>query len=84
LYEGVSGLEFRVSGCFNSINQIELKQPETRNSKPETDIISKIRSLTLVGILDFFKRKEENRSFKKNLRNVLGFTPGRIALIKLR
>jgi ribonuclease-3 len=35
-----------------------------------------------VGILDRFIGKEENLSFKKNLRNVLGFTPGKTALYK--
>jgi len=35
-----------------------------------------------VGILDRFIGKEENLSFKKNLRNVLGFTPGKLALYK--
>jgi ribonuclease-3 len=35
-----------------------------------------------VGILDRFLGKEENLSFKKNLRNVLGFTPGKLALYK--
>jgi ribonuclease III len=38
--------------------------------------------LTLVGILDRFIDKEENISFKKNLRNVLGFTPGKLALYR--
>jgi ribonuclease-3 len=38
--------------------------------------------LTIVGILDRFIGKEENLSFKKNLRNVLGFTPGKLALYK--
>jgi len=38
--------------------------------------------LTIVGILDRFLGKEENLSFKKNLRNVLGFTPGKLALYK--
>jgi ribonuclease III len=38
--------------------------------------------LTIVGILDLFTRKEDNLSFKKNLRNVLGFTPGKVALYK--
>jgi ribonuclease-3 len=38
--------------------------------------------LTLVGILDRFIDKEENVSFKKNLRNVLGFTPGKLALYR--
>ena len=35
-----------------------------------------------MGILDRFLGKEENLSFKKNLRNVLGFTPGKLALYK--
>jgi len=35
-----------------------------------------------VGILDRFIGKEDNVSFKKNLRNVLGFTPGKLALYK--
>jgi ribonuclease-3 len=35
-----------------------------------------------VGILDRFIGKEENLSFKKNLRNVLGFAPGKLALYK--
>nr|WP_205509394.1 ribonuclease III domain-containing protein [Longitalea arenae] len=38
--------------------------------------------MTIVGILDRFLGKEENLSFKKNLRNVLGFTPGKLALYK--
>ena len=38
--------------------------------------------MTIVGILDRFIGKEENLSFKKNLRNVLGFTPGKTALYK--
>ena len=38
--------------------------------------------MTLVGILDRFIDKEENVSFKKNLRNVLGFTPGKLALYR--
>jgi len=38
--------------------------------------------LTIVGILDRFIGKEDNVSFKKNLRNVLGFTPGKLALYK--
>lgn len=38
--------------------------------------------MTIVGILDRFIGKEENLSFKKNLRNVLGFTPGKLALYK--
>lgn len=38
--------------------------------------------MTLVGILDRFIGKEENLSFKKNLRNVLGFTPGKTGLYK--
>ena len=33
-------------------------------------------------ILDHFIGKQENAPFKKNLRNVLGFTPGKIALYK--
>jgi ribonuclease-3 len=35
-----------------------------------------------VGILDRFIGKENSTSFKKNLRNVLGFTPGKLALYK--
>jgi ribonuclease-3 len=35
-----------------------------------------------VGILDRFLGKENNISFKKNLRNVLGFTPGKLPLYK--
>ena len=38
--------------------------------------------MTIVGILDRFIGKEDNVSFKKNLRNVLGFTPGKLALYK--
>ena len=38
--------------------------------------------MTLVGILDRFIGKEENLSFKKNLRNVLGFAPGKLGLYK--
>jgi len=38
--------------------------------------------LTIAGILDRFIGKEDNVSFKKNLRNVLGFTPGKLALYK--
>lgn len=33
-----------------------------------------------MGILDRFKGKDNNLAFKKNLRNVLGFTPGKTAL----
>ena len=38
--------------------------------------------MTFVGILDRFFGKENNVSFKKNLRNVLGFTPGKLPLYK--
>jgi ribonuclease-3 len=38
--------------------------------------------LTFVGILDRFIGRENNLSFKKSLRNVLGFTPGKVALYK--
>ena len=38
--------------------------------------------MTIVGILDRFIGKDENLSCKKNLRNVLGFTPGKTALYK--
>lgn len=38
--------------------------------------------MTIVGILDRFIGKEENLSFKKNLRNVLGFAPGKLALYR--
>jgi ribonuclease-3 len=31
---------------------------------------------------DFFKNQSHNREFKKQLNNVLGFTPGDIALYK--
>jgi ribonuclease-3 len=35
-----------------------------------------------VGILDRFIGKDNNLSFKKTLRNVLGFTPGKVVLYK--
>jgi ribonuclease III len=38
--------------------------------------------LTFVGILDRFIGKDNNLSFKKSLRNVLGFTPGKVVLYK--
>jgi ribonuclease III len=38
--------------------------------------------LTLVRILNKFRGKENNDSFKKSLRNVLGFTPGKVVLYK--
>jgi ribonuclease III len=38
--------------------------------------------LTFVGILDRFIGKENKASFKKNLKNVLGFTPGKITLYR--
>lgn len=38
--------------------------------------------MTFVGILDRFIGRENNLSFKKSLRNVLGFTPGKVALYK--
>jgi len=38
--------------------------------------------LTFVGILDRFIGKENKASFKRNLKNVLGFTPGKITLYK--
>jgi len=38
--------------------------------------------LTFVGILDRFIGKDNNLSFKKTLRNVLGFTPGKVVLYK--
>ena len=36
----------------------------------------------LVGILDRILGKRSNRAFKKNLRNVIGFVPGKTALYK--
>ena len=36
----------------------------------------------LVGILDRILGKQSNRAFKKNLRNVIGFVPGKTALYK--
>ena len=45
-------------------------------------VIEKNFSLTFVGILDRFIGRENNLSFKKSLRNVLGFTPGKVALYK--
>lgn len=36
--------------------------------------------MTIVGLLDRFIGKENDVSFRKNLRNVLGFSPGKIAL----
>lgn len=38
--------------------------------------------MTFVGILDRFIGKENKASFKKNLKNVLGFSPGKITLYK--
>jgi ribonuclease III len=38
--------------------------------------------LFLVGILDRILGKQSNRAFKKNLRNVIGFVPGKTALYK--
>ena len=38
--------------------------------------------MTFVGIIDFFTGKGENTNFKKNLKNVLGFKPDKIALYK--
>jgi ribonuclease-3 len=38
--------------------------------------------LTLVRILNRFRGNDNNVSFKKSLRNVLGFTPGKVALYK--
>ena len=38
--------------------------------------------MTFVGILDRFIGKENKASFKKNLKNVLGFAPGKITLYK--
>jgi len=38
--------------------------------------------LFLVGILDRILGKRSNRAFKKNLRNVIGFVPGKTALYK--
>jgi ribonuclease-3 len=38
--------------------------------------------LTLVRILNRFRGNDKNVSFKKSLRNVLGFTPGKVALYK--
>ena len=38
--------------------------------------------MTLVRILNKFRGKENNDSFKKSLRNVLGFTPGKVVLYK--
>lgn len=38
--------------------------------------------MTFVGILDRFIGKDNNLSFKKTLRNVLGFTPGKVVLYK--
>ena len=35
-----------------------------------------------MGILDRFLGKQQNVSFKKNLRNVLGFAPGKTALYR--
>lgn len=39
-------------------------------------------SLTIVGILELITGKENEASFRKNLRNVLGFTPGKAVLYK--
>lgn len=36
----------------------------------------------LVGLLDRILGKQSNRAFKKNLRNVIGFVPGKTALYK--
>ena len=38
--------------------------------------------MTLVRILNRFRGNDNNVSFKKSLRNVLGFTPGKVALYK--
>jgi ribonuclease III len=38
--------------------------------------------LFLVGLLDRILGKQSNRAFKKNLRNVIGFVPGKTALYK--
>ncbi|RYG52285.1 MAG: ribonuclease III [Chitinophagaceae bacterium] len=38
--------------------------------------------MTLVRILNRFRGNDSNVSFKKSLRNVLGFTPGKVALYK--
>jgi len=38
--------------------------------------------LFLVGLLDRILGKHSNRAFKKNLRNVIGFVPGKTALYK--
>jgi ribonuclease-3 len=38
--------------------------------------------LVLVGLLDRILGKQSNRAFKKNLRNVIGFVPGKTALYK--
>ena len=38
--------------------------------------------MTFVGILDRFIGKENKASFKKNLKNVLGFTPGKTTLYR--
>ncbi|MHA4845143.1 ribonuclease III family protein [Flavitalea antarctica] len=38
--------------------------------------------MTLVRILNRFRGNNNNVSFKKSLRNVLGFTPGKVALYK--
>lgn len=38
--------------------------------------------MTLVRILEKFRGKENNDAFKKSLRNVLGFTPGKVVLYK--
>lgn len=38
--------------------------------------------MTIVGILDFFTGNESHASFKKNIKNVLGFRPDKIALYK--
>jgi ribonuclease-3 len=39
-------------------------------------------SLTIVGILELITGKVNEASFRKNLRNVLGFTPGKAVLYK--
>ena len=38
--------------------------------------------MTIVKILDLFTGKDNTASFKKNLKNVLGFKPGNVALYK--
>ncbi|MET0242239.1 MAG: ribonuclease III domain-containing protein [Flavitalea sp.] len=38
--------------------------------------------MTLVRILNKFRGKDSNVSFKKSMRNVLGFTPGKVGLYK--